>query len=82
MLRADADKLDLPTKHTTQLAEYLAVIHGTPSDPRLALPASKAEPSTPDGWRRIAGGASWRGARLSMVGRPDGWLPRRRWHVM
>lgn len=82
MLRADADKLDLPTKHTTRLAEYLAVFHGTPTDPRLALPASTAEPSTPDGWRRIVGGASWPGAGLSFVGRQEGWLPWEGWHVM
>jgi mono/diheme cytochrome c family protein len=43
-LRADAEKLDLPAKHTAQIAEYLAMFHGTPSNPRMALPDPSAEP--------------------------------------
>lgn len=44
-LRADADKLDLPEKHKAQIAEYLAMFHGTPSNPRMALPDPEAEPA-------------------------------------
>jgi len=36
-LRADAEKLDLPAKHKAQIAEYLAMFHGTPTNPRMAL---------------------------------------------
>ena len=36
-LRADAEKLDLPAKHKEQIAEYLAMFHGTPANPRMAL---------------------------------------------
>jgi len=42
-LRADAEKLDLPEKHKAQIAEYLAMFHGTPSNPRMALPDPEAE---------------------------------------
>ncbi|MFM7243015.1 MAG: c-type cytochrome [Planctomycetaceae bacterium] len=44
-LRADAEKLDLPEKHRAQIAEYLAMFHGTPSNPRMALPDPEAEPA-------------------------------------
>ncbi len=37
-LRADAEKLDLPAKHKAEIAEYLAMFHGTPANPRMALP--------------------------------------------
>lgn len=37
-LRAEAEKLDLPAKHKAQIADYLAMFHGTPSNPRMALP--------------------------------------------
>lgn len=42
-LRADAEKLDLPAKHKAQIAEYLAMFHGTPANPRMALPDPAAE---------------------------------------
>lgn len=38
-LRADAEKLELPGKHKDQIAAYLAAFHGTPANPRMALPA-------------------------------------------
>ncbi len=41
-LRADALKLELPAKHKTQVAAYLAMFHGTPANPRMALPAEEA----------------------------------------
>jgi mono/diheme cytochrome c family protein len=44
-LRTDAEKLDLPEKHEAQIAEYLAMFHGTPSNPRMALPDPIAEPA-------------------------------------
>jgi len=54
-LRADAEKLDLPAKHTAQIAEYLAMFHGTPSNPRMALPDPAAEPAAmSDGVARLA----------------------------
>ena len=37
-LRAEAEKLELPAKHTEQIAEYLAAYHGSPAGPRMALP--------------------------------------------
>jgi hypothetical protein len=43
-LRADAEKLELPQKHKAQIAAYLAAFHGTPANPRMALPAEGAEP--------------------------------------
>ena len=49
-LRADVEKLDLPAKHKAQIAEYLAMFHGTPSNPRMALPDPAAEaPATAAG---------------------------------
>ena len=52
-LRVDAEKIDLPEKHKQQIAEYLESFHGTPANPRMALPAgeeaeelSDAEPGT------------------------------------
>lgn len=41
-LRADAEKLDLPVKHTRQVADYLAMFHGTPANPRMAEPDEAA----------------------------------------
>ena len=45
-LRADMEKLDLPAKHQAEIAEYLTMFHGTPSNPRMALPDASAEPTT------------------------------------
>jgi mono/diheme cytochrome c family protein len=42
-LRADTEKLELPAKHKQQIAEYLAMFHGTPANPRMALPDESAE---------------------------------------
>jgi mono/diheme cytochrome c family protein len=42
-LRADTEKLDLPAKHKAQIAEYLAMFHGTPANPRMALPDPAAD---------------------------------------
>jgi mono/diheme cytochrome c family protein len=42
-LRVDAEQLDLPAKHTAQIAAYLAAFHGTPTNPRMALPDPDAE---------------------------------------
>ncbi|MFM8733962.1 MAG: c-type cytochrome [Pirellulales bacterium] len=44
-LRTDTEKLELPAKHAAQIAEYLAMFHGTPANPRMALPDSEAESS-------------------------------------
>jgi mono/diheme cytochrome c family protein len=44
-LRTDVEKSDLPAKHTAQIADYLAMFHGTPANPRMALPDPAAEPS-------------------------------------
>lgn len=41
-LRAKAEKLELPEKHAHQIAEYLAMFHGTPSNPRMAEPNQEA----------------------------------------
>ncbi|MFM1903914.1 MAG: hypothetical protein RLZZ440_1814 [Planctomycetota bacterium] len=41
-LRADAEKLELPEKHKRQVAEYLAMFHGTPANPRMAEPDEAA----------------------------------------
>ena len=46
-LRADAEKLELPEKHKAQIAAYLAAFHGTPANPRMALPADEAEAAEP-----------------------------------
>lgn len=45
-LRCEAEKLDLPAKHTAQIAEILAAFHGTPANPRMALPAESANDAT------------------------------------
>ena len=42
-LRTEFEKLELPAKHKDQIAEILAAYHGTPSNPRLAVP-SPADP--------------------------------------
>jgi mono/diheme cytochrome c family protein len=47
-LRADVEKLDLPAKHTAQIAAYLAAYHGTPASPRMALPKGGAEAAGPE----------------------------------
>ena len=39
-LRADVEKLELPARHTAQIAEYLTAYHGTPVNPRMAVPAA------------------------------------------
>jgi mono/diheme cytochrome c family protein len=46
-LRAETEKLDLPAKHKAQIAEYLAMFHGTPANPRMALPDAAAEAPAP-----------------------------------
>jgi mono/diheme cytochrome c family protein len=46
-LRAETEKLDLPAKHQAQIAEYLAMFHGTPANPRMALPDAAAEAPAP-----------------------------------
>jgi mono/diheme cytochrome c family protein len=46
-LRADTEKLDLPAKHKAQIAEYLEMFHGTPANPRMALPDPAAEAPAP-----------------------------------
>lgn len=43
-LRADVEKLDLPSKHKEQIGRYLAAYHGTPASPRMALP-KEGEPA-------------------------------------
>jgi mono/diheme cytochrome c family protein len=48
-LRADAEKLELPEKHKAQIAAYLAAFHGTPANPRMALPAEAEEETAPAG---------------------------------
>lgn len=40
-LRAETDKLELPAKHRAQVAAYLAMFHGTPAYPRMAIPDEK-----------------------------------------
>jgi mono/diheme cytochrome c family protein len=42
-LRTDTEKLELPAKHQAQIAEYLAMFHGTPTNPRMALPDPAAD---------------------------------------
>jgi mono/diheme cytochrome c family protein len=46
-LRTETEKLDLPTKHKEQIAEYLAMFHGTPANPRMAIPDATAETPAP-----------------------------------
>jgi len=41
-LRADAQKLELPARHKAQIAAYLAMFHGTPANPRMAVPDEEA----------------------------------------
>lgn len=48
-LRADAEKLELPEKHKAQIAAYLAAFHGTPANPRMALPAEAEDETAPAG---------------------------------
>ena len=42
-LRTAAEQVELPAKHTAQIAAYLAAFHGTPADPRMALPAEATD---------------------------------------
>lgn len=42
-LRAEAEKLELPAKHKAQIAEILDAFHGTPANPRMALPVESAD---------------------------------------
>ena len=42
-LRTEAEKIELPAKHSAQIAEYLAAFHGTPANPRMALPTADAD---------------------------------------
>jgi mono/diheme cytochrome c family protein len=37
-LRTDTEKLDLPEKHKQQIADILTAFHGTPANPRMAVP--------------------------------------------
>lgn len=46
-LRADAERLDLPTKHKQRIAEYLTFFFGTPSNPRMAIPAEAHAEAAP-----------------------------------
>ena len=39
-LRCETEKIDLPPKHKTQISEILAAYHGTPANPRLAVPSA------------------------------------------
>ena len=56
-LRADAEKLELPEKHKAQIAAYLAAFHGTPANPRMALPADEAEAAEPPAAQASPAGA-------------------------
>jgi mono/diheme cytochrome c family protein len=42
-LRTEAEKIELPAKHAEQIADYLAAFHGTPANPRMALPQPDAD---------------------------------------
>ena len=55
-LRADAEKLELPARHKAQIAAYLTAFHGTPANPRMAVPDESAElpEPGPDGVVKIA----------------------------
>jgi mono/diheme cytochrome c family protein len=41
-LRAEAEELDLPARQAAQIAAYLELFHGTPADPRMAVPDERA----------------------------------------
>ncbi len=45
-LRVDAEKLEVPAKQSKQIAEYLVAFHGSPANPRMALPAEE-QPASP-----------------------------------
>ena len=66
-LRADAEKLDLSDKHRAEIAEYLAMFHGTPSNPRMALPDPAAEPPA----KGSAAGAGDPAVTLASIARVD-----------
>jgi mono/diheme cytochrome c family protein len=55
-LRADAEKLELPAKHKAQIAAYLAMFHGTPANPRMALPAEEAVEKAAEVYEALADG--------------------------
>ena len=42
-LRADVESLDIPQQHKDQIAAWLAAFHGTPANPRMALPDPEAD---------------------------------------
>ena len=48
-LRADVEKLELPAKHKAQIARYLTAYHGSPSNPRMALPKEGEKTSEAEG---------------------------------
>jgi mono/diheme cytochrome c family protein len=41
-LRGDEGTLELPAKHKAQIAAYLAMFHGTPANPKMAVPDETA----------------------------------------
>lgn len=41
-LRADTEKPELPANHKAQIAAYLAMFHGTPANPKMAVADEKA----------------------------------------
>jgi mono/diheme cytochrome c family protein len=41
-LRAETDTIDLPAIHKAQVAAYVAMFHGTPANPRMAMPDEEA----------------------------------------
>jgi mono/diheme cytochrome c family protein len=65
-LRADAEKLDLSPKHAERIADYLAAFHGTPANPRMALPKGAAREGDGD-----AAEVSAAGGGLPAVPRTD-----------
>jgi mono/diheme cytochrome c family protein len=67
-LRADALKLELPAKHKAQIASYLAMFHGTPANPRMALPAEEAVEKAAEIYEAVADGED--AAAKTAAGRP------------
>ena len=72
--RAHEEKLDLPAKHQAQIAEYLAYFHGTPRNPRMAIPAPDAEAVSPASEAQaattLAGAATSTGASIPKLDKP------------
>jgi mono/diheme cytochrome c family protein len=62
-LRADGEKLDLPAKQAAQIAEYLAMFHGTPANPRMAL-------ADPNGEQPAAAPAGTAVAPIARIDKP------------